>query len=431
MSQDAAGMAAERVARLSYGKLVAMLAVRSRDIAGAEDALSEALLRAITDWARFGLPDNPEAWLVTVARRIDADRWRRAVTAADGAERWLLLEDERLAAEDFDIPDDRLRLMLVCAHPAIDAGLHTPLMLQVVLGIDARRIASAFLVAPATMGQRLSRAKARIAEAGIRFRLPDRSDLPKRIDAVLAAIYAAYSLGWDLAFIDGARSLDLVKEAIWLARLLVELVPENSEARALLALVMFAEARRAARRDPFTGEFVPLSEQHTGLWDLAMIAEAEYALRAAGQLETTGRFGYEAAIQAVHSSRRLTGATDWTAIEHLYRGLLLVSLTIGAHIGHAVSLAEIGSAGSALAHLDALPHEHTSRHQPYWVARAHLLALAGDIQGATHAYEKAIGLTEDAASRRFLMARKAQSADRASRIDQISARSDAVLRNPG
>jgi len=414
-------MAAERVARLGYGKLVAMLAVRSKDIAGAEDALGEALLRAITDWAHFGVPANPEAWLVTVARRIDADRWRRAVTAADGSERWLLLEDERLATEDFEIPDDRLRLMLVCAHPAIDPGLHTPLMLQAVLGIDARRIASAFLVAPATMGQRLSRAKARIAEAGIRFKLPDRSDLPSRTDAVLAAIYAAYSLGWDLAFIDAERSLDLVNEAIWLARLLVELVPENSEVRALLALVIFAEARRAARRDPLTGGFVPLSEQDTGLWDLAMIAEAEHALRVAGELGTTGRFGYEAAIQAVHSARRLTGTTDWTAIEHLYRGLLLVSSTIGAHIGHAVSVAEIASAESALAHLDALPNNHTSRHQPYWVARAHLLAHAGDIGGATQAYEKAIGLTEDAASRRFLIARKAQFVDRTMRIDQISA----------
>jgi RNA polymerase sigma-70 factor (ECF subfamily) len=428
MSHEAASKAAERIARLSYGKLVAMLAVRSRDIAGAEDALGEALLRAITDWSRFGVPANPEAWLVTVARRIDADRWRRAVTAAHGAERSLLLEDERLATEDFEIPDDRLRLMLVCAHPAIDPHMHTPLMLQAVLGIDARRIASAFLVSPATMGQRLSRAKARIAEAGIRFELPDRSDLPRRSDAVLAAIYAAYSLGWDLAFIDAARSLDLVKEAIWLARLLIELEPGNSEAHALLALVMFAEARRAARRDPSTGGFVPLSEQGTSFWDLAMIAEAEHALRVAGELGTSGRFGFEAAIQAVHSARRLTGTTNWIAIEHLYRGLLLVSPTIGAHIGHAVSVAEIGSVVSALAHLDALPEELTSRHQPYWVARAHLMAIAGDIGGATQAYEKAIGLTEDVASRRFLIARKAQSWDRTSRNGQISAHPIAVVR---
>lgn len=408
MIDDAASLAAERIARLSYGKLVAMLAVRSRDIAAAEDALGEALLRAITEWRRSGLPANPDAWLIAVARRIDADRWRRAVAAAGGAERWLLLEDERIEAADFEIPDDRLRLMLVCAHPAIEASMHTALMLQVVLGIDARRIASAFLVAPPTMGQRLSRAKARIAEAGLRFELPDRSALPDRIDAVLAALYAAYSLGWDLAFIDAKRSLDLFEEAFWLLRLLVELAPDNAEAHALLALVLFAEARRNARRDPATADFVPLSDQDTSLWDHTLIAEAERALRVAGGLGAMGRFGYEAAIQAVHVSRRLTGATDWTAIEHLYRGLLSVSPTIGAQIGHAVAVAEIAGAKSALSHLDAIPTERALSHQPYWVARAHLLTLADDRGGAIEAYTKAIGLAEDGASRRFLIGQRAK-----------------------
>ncbi len=405
-ARDAAALAAERVARLSYGKLVAMLAVRSRDIAGAEDALAEALLRAIADWRRFGPPANPEAWLVTVARRIDADRWRRAVVAAEGAGDWLLREDGRLASAGLEIPDDRLRLMLVCAHPAIDPAMRTPLMLQVVLGIDARRIASAFLVSPAAMGQRLSRAKARIAEAGLRFELPSRADMPGRAEAVLDAIYAAYSLGWDIAFIDAGRSRDLVEEALWLARLVADLAPEQAEAHALLALVLFAESRRAARRDPATGRFVPLLEQDTGLWDAQLIAEAERALRQAGTLGDRGRFGYEAAIQAVHAARRRTGTADWSAIEHLYRGLVAASPTLGARIGHAVALAETAGAAEALTQLDAIPAARATQHQPYWVARAHLMTLAGDKAGAMEAYGKAIGLTEDAASRRFLTDRR-------------------------
>lgn len=260
MAHDAASMTIEQIARLSYGKLVAMLAVRSRNIAMAEDALSEALVRAMSDWPSAGIPENPEAWLITVARRIDADRWRRTVIAAKGSDQWLLLEDERMTDAGFEIPDDRLRLMLVCAHPAIDPAMHTPLMLQVVLGLDAKRIASAFLVAPATMGQRLSRAKARIAESGLRFEMPARADLPDRIDAVLTALYAAYSLGWDMAFIDAGRSADLVEESLWMVRLLVEIAPESGEARALLALLLFAESRRDARRDPATGAFIPLLE---------------------------------------------------------------------------------------------------------------------------------------------------------------------------
>lgn len=406
MTIETAGKAAERVARLSYGKLLAMLAVRSRDIATAEDALGEALLRALSEWERAGIPANPEAWLVKVARHLDADRWRRTVSAARGAERWLLLEDERLSASDFDVPDDRLRLMLVCAHPAIDPEMHTALMLQVVLGVDARRIASAFLVAPPTMGQRLSRAKARIAESGMRFELPDRTALPERIDAVLAAVYAAYTLGWDLAFVDADRSADLVDEAMWLVRLACQLAPDHSEARALLALVSFAEARRAARRDAVTGAFVPLSDQDPTRWNEALLAEAEASLRLAGRLGSMGRFGYEAAIQAVHAARRSTGTTDWIAIEHLYRGLLSVSATIGAQIGHAVALAESGDARSALALLDALPAERMATHQPYWVARAHLLDLVGDREAAAESITKAIGVTEDLAIRRFLMSRR-------------------------
>ena len=402
---DAAGMAVERIARLAYGKLLAMLAVRSRTIAAAEDALGEALLRALSEWRRSGVPANPEAWIVTVARRIDADRWRRTISAASGSEHWLLLEDERSTQTGFDVPDDRLRMLLVCAHPAIDPEMHAPLMLQTALGLDARKIASAFLVSPATMGQRLSRAKARIADAGLRFEFPDHEALSTRIDAVLSAIYAAYSLGWDLAFVDAERSLGLVDESLWLTRLVLELSPEHSEARALLALMLFAEARRPARRDHATGAFVPLSDQDTRRWNNDMIAEAERALRVAGQLGGKGRFGFEAAIQAVQASRRITGAVDWATIEYLYRGLLVVSPTIGARIGHAVAVAEAGNPDAAHLLLDGIEADRKATHQPYWVALAHVCALRGEIRGAKDALERGIGLTEDVAVRRFLMQR--------------------------
>lgn len=406
MSVDTASRAAEGVARRSYGKLVASLAVRSRDIAGAEDALGEALLRAIIDWPRNGVPANPEGWLITTARRIDADRWRRAVTAAKGAERWLLLEDERLAGGDFEIPDDRLRLLFVCAHPAIDPSMHTPLMLQVVLGIDARRIASAFLVSPSAMGQRLSRAKARIAESGLRFELPERDHIEPRIGAVLTAVYGAYSLGWDLTFSATDHGRNLVDEALWLMRLLAEIAPDNGEALALLALGLFTEARRPARRDARTLGYVPLRDQDMALWDERLLAEAEGSLRRAGACGAPGRFGYEAAIQAVHVARRQTGQTDWQAIEHLYRGLLVHSPTLGAMIGHAIAVAEIVSAEAGIDLLDQVPQDRCRFHQPYWAARAHLLGQTGRTVQAALAYDKAIALTEDAATRRHLIDRR-------------------------
>ncbi|MDH4414087.1 MAG: RNA polymerase subunit sigma-70 [Rhizobium sp.] len=407
MSVDTASRAAESVARRSYGKLVAALAVRSRNIAAAEDALGEALLRAIIDWRRNGVPANPEGWLITTARRIDADRWRRAVTAAKGAEHWMLQEDERLSGASFEIPDDRLRLLFVCAHPAIDSAMHTPLMLQVVLGIDARRIASAFLVSPSTMGQRLSRAKARIAESGLRFELPEREHVGPRTGAVLTAVYGAYSLGWDLAFSSGEQGRNLVDEALWLMRLMVEIAPDNSEALALLALGLFAHARQAARRDPETLAYVPLGDQDPALWDARLLAEAEETLRRAGTRGAPGRFGYEAAIQAVHVARRQTGLTDWSAIEHLYRGLLSCSPTLGAMIGHAVAVAEIDGPEPGIRLLDEIPQDRSRFYQPYWAARAHLHERRGSEREAAVAYDTAIALTEDAAARRYLLDHRA------------------------
>jgi RNA polymerase sigma-70 factor (ECF subfamily) len=247
----AARDATEGIARRSYGKLVAYLATRTRDVAAAEDALAEAFAAALVDWPAKGIPQNPEAWLLAVARRKAIDAARRRRTGEEQAGHLQMIHDELEAAAESasEIPDQRLALMFACAHPAIDASIRAPLILQTVLGFDAATIASAFLVAPATMGQRLSRAKNKIREAGIPFRVPGRTELPERLEAVLAAIYAAFAEGWSDPVGTEARRRNLAEEGIWLGRLVVSLMPDEPEALGLLALMLFAEARRAARRD--------------------------------------------------------------------------------------------------------------------------------------------------------------------------------------
>src|SRR5271169_3011628 len=308
---------ADAVARRSYGKLVAFLAARTRDVAAAEDALSEAFASALADWPRNGCPSNPEAWLLTVARRkaIDMHRGRLRHEIA-GEQIRIMAEGLAAAAAESEIPDQRLALMFACAHPAIDAGIRAPLILQVVLGLDAAMIASAFLTSPAAMGKRLVRAKEKIREAGIPFRVPESEELPGRLDAILDAVYAAFAEGWsDPGGTDVARR-DLTDEAMFLARLTTELLPEQAEALGLLALMLHAEARRRARRRE-DGEYVPLAEQDPQLWDSRMIAEVEGMLRRASALGTLGRYQLEAALQSAHVDRCRTGRPNWTEVLRL------------------------------------------------------------------------------------------------------------------
>src|SRR5437667_7774700 len=259
---EPARVTAEAVARRSYGKLISFLAARTRDVAGAEDALSDAFASALAGWPASGIPANPEAWLLTAARRKLSDAVRRRRTAEAGAIelQWLADEIDAASASDAPIPDDRLRLMFACSHPAIDPGVRAPLMLQTILGFDAVTIASAFLVAPATMGQRLVRAKTKIRQAGIPFRVPEREELSARLDAVLEAIYAIFAEGWSDPAGTEARRRNLAEEGIWLGKLVVSLLPDEPEALGLLALMLHAEARRGARRDAH-GNYVPLAEQ--------------------------------------------------------------------------------------------------------------------------------------------------------------------------
>jgi RNA polymerase sigma-70 factor (ECF subfamily) len=408
MIEEQAQLTADAVARRSYGKLIAFLAARTRDVAAAEDALSEAFAAALADWPRNGCPDNPEAWLLTAARRklIDAGRRRQTSDAAVPQLQLLAEELDAASAED-EIPDRRLGLMFACAHPAIDAEVRAPLMLQVVVGLDAKTIASAFLVSPAAMSKRLVRAKTKIQQAGIPLRIPGRDELAARLDTVLDATYASFAEGWaDPSGTDVARR-DLTEEAFFLARVIVELLPDEAEPLGLLALMLHAEARRAARRTA-QGEYVPLAQQDPELWNAEMIEEAETLLRRASGLNLIGRYQLEAALQSAHIARRRTGHDNWHHVVQLYDALAAIAPSPVIAINRALAIAETDCPRTAL---DAMPKptedERLNQYQPFWAARADLLARIGANNKAFEAYEVAIGLERDTAVRAFLQQRQA------------------------
>jgi RNA polymerase sigma-70 factor (ECF subfamily) len=391
---------AETVARASYGRLIALLAIRSRDIAAAEDALAEAFRKALELWPGQGVPERPEAWLLTVARHHLDHGYRHAQVRAGAAATLDLLYEEAGEREPSAFPDERLKLLFVCAHPAIDPASRTPLMLQCVLGLDAARIGAAFLVPAATMGQRLVRAKAKIRDAGIGFQTPEPADLPERLEAVLAAIYAAYGTSWDaVPGSDGATGL--AEEALYLARLMVGLLPGQPEALGLLALILYCEARAGARRDA-AGRFVPLAEQDPALWSRALLIEAEGALTQAARFGTLGRFQIEAAIQSFHVQKKRLGFAPPTALVALYDLLMQHSPSIGAAVARAAVHAEAFGPEAGLAQLRVLVPEDIETYQPYWAALAHLAALAGHRGDAETAQERAIALTHDPAVRAYL-----------------------------
>lgn len=406
---SAAREAAESVARRSYGKLVALLAARTRDVAGAEDALADAFAAALVDWPESGVPRSPEAWLLTVARRRQIDALRRKRSGDDATPHLTLVAEEMEAAagDHTGLPDERLGLMFACAHPAIERGIRAPLILQTVLGFDAAAIGSAFLVSPSTMAQRLVRAKNKIRDAGIPFQVPEHRELAERLDAVLEAIYAAFAEGWSDPAGTEARRRNLAEEGIWLGRLVASLLPEEAEALGLLALMLYAQSRRDARRDA-AGDYVPLAEQDPARWDATQIEEAEALLVNASRLPGAGRYQLEAAVQSAHVVRRRTGSADWRAIEQIYGALLALTGSPVVAINRAVAIAETRGAAAGLAALDELAAEkRLAEYQPYWAARADLSARAGDATAAGEAYDRAIGLELDPAVRRFLTRRRA------------------------
>jgi RNA polymerase sigma-70 factor (ECF subfamily) len=412
MKGNEAARAAEHVARESYGRLVAFLSARTRDVAGAEDALAEAFAAALRAWPLEGVPNNPDAWLLTVARRRQTDALRRRSTRRAGEEHLIMMADEIEAAASApdEIPDRRLALMFACAHPAIERGMRAPLILQTILGLTAIDIAAAFLIPPATMGQRLVRAKMRIKDAGIPFTIPDKEELPERLDAVLDAIYAAYTKGWNE--VGDSTAPELADEAIWLARLLVSLMPDQPEAKGMLALMLYTSARNAARRTK-DGTYVPLESQDTALWDTEMLDLAESLLRrASADKGPSGRYQLEAAIQSAHAARRLANAPTWPAILALYDHLLALTHSPVVALNRAVAQAEIDGPEAALPAIETLRGDkRMADYQPYWAARAHLMARAGRKAEAREAFTVALGLTVDPAVRHYLQGQLERLAD--------------------
>jgi RNA polymerase sigma-70 factor (ECF subfamily) len=397
---------AERAARESYGRLLAYLAPRC-GIDEAEEALADAFAAALEHWPSEGVPRKPEAWLLVAARRRFIDRARRARRELNLHDRLAhAAQDAQRAFESSQEPEDeRLGLLFACAHPAIAPEVRAPLMLQVALGLDAARIASAFLVAPSTMSQRLVRAKRKIASAGIPLRVPEAEDFPQRLDAVLSAIYAAFSEGWgDPAGID-ARSRGLTQEALWLGRLVLQVRPDEPEAIGLVALMLYAQSRRAARRDT-NAAYVALDEQDVSLWDTQMIEEAEALVRRASAAKRPGRFQIEAAIQSAHAVRRYGSPPDWDAIVAMYDALFRITASPVVALNRAVAMSHIAGAQAGLAALDAIEQrERLEEYQPYWAARADLLARGGLVEEACAAYDRARGLTIDPAIRDYLTCR--------------------------
>jgi RNA polymerase sigma-70 factor, ECF subfamily len=404
MNSDKAHRTIERIARDSYGRLLALLAARTRDVASAEDMLADAFAAAVEQWPTHGVPDNPEGWLVTVAKRRHLDLLRRGQVQINGEAHLQMLASEIEAASRMsdDLPDRRLALMFACAHPLIEQGARAPLILQTVLGITAKAIASAFLVSPASMSQRLVRAKAHIKDSGIPFSVPDQSEMPERLNAVLEATYAAYSTGWDEAH-EGAS--ELAPEAIWLGSLIVNMLPGEPEARALLALMLYVEARRSARRDR-DGSYVTMDQQDVALWDRTQISNAEQLLHACNRSGPTGRYQLEAAIQSAHVAQRLTGAHCWPAIVSLYDHLVSLTSSPVAALNRAAALAEIAGPAAALAELSRISTDkRVLGYQPYWATLGHLNLRAGNIEAGCEALRIAIGLSTDDAVRQHLRLR--------------------------
>lgn len=406
--------AAEHAARASRSHLVSVLAAAHGDLALAEDAIATAFERALTTWPRDGVPNNPQGWLLAVARNAERDSWKSSAhrTSTPLQAAIDIGADAVSPLEDLDpnaIPDRRLALLFTCAHPAIDPAVRAPLMLQTVLGFESATIANALALPSATLAQRLVRAKRRIRDARIPFAIPDRGMMPERLPWVLEAVYGCFAIAW--ADADGTSpdaTESMAGEALYLAFTLASLLDDEPEAWGLAALVALSLSRATAR----TGTYLPLDEQDPNIWDAGLIADGEAMLRRASALGRIGRFQLEAAMQAVHAARGRTGKTDWAALAILATALVQIAPTLGAQVARSAIIARVEGASAGLGLLDTLEVEHpeVARLQAFHAARAEALVRAERPCDAADAYARATELADDEHVRDWLIERQREAA---------------------
>jgi RNA polymerase sigma-70 factor (ECF subfamily) len=394
--------AIERIFRAEYGRAVAVLVRQFGDIDAAEEAVQDAFAAALERWPSAGLPPSPAGWIITTARNRAIDRFRREASRDDRHAQASRLHPARRAPIDEDaVHDDRLRLIFTCCHPALATNVQVALTLRLLGGLTTAEIARAFLVPEATMAQRLVRAKGKIGDAGIPYRIPDAADLPARLRAVLAVVYLIFNEGHTASSGDRLVREDLCAEAIRLGRLLADVMPDEPEVLGLLALMLLVDSRRAARTAA-DGGLVLLADQNRALWDRRSTAEGRTIVRRCLARNSPGPYQIQAAINAVHSDAPAASATDWRQIVRLYDQLLAMTPSPVVALNRAVAVAEVGGPEAALAVVEALRGPDVEGYYLFHAIRADLLRRVGRTADAAQAYDAAIERTANARERDFL-----------------------------